>query len=91
VSTTQLQITLLESDLTTAGSVPVAVSNPAPGGGTSSPAAVGIVYPMPVVTSLSPNGVAAGGTGLTLTVNGKGFVSFSLSRSSTARVGRQHS
>ena len=80
VSTTQLQITLLESDLTTAGSVPVAVSNPAPGGGTSSPATVGIVYPMPVVTSLSPNGVAAGGTGLTLTVNGKGFVPFSVAQ-----------
>jgi len=74
VTATQLQVKLLEGDLTTAGSVQVAVSNPAPGGGASTSAAVGIVYPLPVVTSLSPSGVAAGGTNFTLTVNGRGFV-----------------
>jgi trimeric autotransporter adhesin len=74
VSATQLQVKLVEGDLTTAGSVHVAVSNPAPGGGASTSAAVGIVYPLPVVTSLSPSGVAVGGANFTLTVNGRGFV-----------------
>jgi len=35
VSTTQLQATVPASDLTTAGTYPITVTNPTPGGGTS--------------------------------------------------------
>lgn len=74
VSSTELNVKLVDSDLTAAGSVQIAVTNPAPGGGVSAPAPLAIVYPMPAVTSVSPSGVPAGAANFTLTVNGKGFV-----------------
>src|SRR5882762_10748932 len=73
VSATQLQFTLLASDVATAGSVQVSVVNPAPGGGTASPSPINIVYPVPAISSLSPAAVVAGGQPLTLTVIGVGF------------------
>ena len=73
VSATQLQFTLLASDVATVGSVQVSVVNPAPGGGTASPSPINIVYPVPAISSLSPAAVVAGGQPLTLTVIGVGF------------------
>jgi uncharacterized repeat protein (TIGR01451 family) len=74
VGSTELKIKLVDSDLAAAGSVQIAVTNPAPGGGLSAPAPLAIVYPMPTVTSVSPSGVPAGAANFTLAVNGKGFV-----------------
>jgi len=61
-----------------AGSATVVVTTPSPGGGTTLPATFtinGTSSPLPRITSLSPSGVTAGGSGFTLTVNGSNFVS----------------
>jgi hypothetical protein len=73
ISGTQLQAKLLAADLSAVGSAQVAVSNPAPAGGTASPVALAIIYPVPVISSLSPSAVAAGGQDLILTISGIGF------------------
>jgi len=75
VSANQLSILLSASDTATLGTVPVTVTNPVPGGGTSSPAlSFTIVYPVPTTVSpLIPASGTAGGPAFTLTVNGTGF------------------
>src|SRR6266576_1307780 len=73
VSAAQLQFTLQASDVAAGGSAQVSVSNPAPGGGAASPTQITIVYPLPIINSLNPPAVAAGGPALTLTINGTGF------------------
>ena len=79
VSSTQLTASIPASALSgNPGSVPVTVTNPTPGGGTSSSMAVALQYPLPSITSLSPNGVVLGSNGFTLTVNGTSFVSGAL-------------
>lgn len=73
VSSTQLQASLLPADLSAVGSAQIAVSNPAPGGGASSAVNLPIIYPVPVITSLSPSAVPPGGPAFTLAVTGIGF------------------
>src|SRR5690349_15726914 len=73
VSSTQLQASLLAADVSVVGTAQIGVSNPAPGGGASSAVNLPIVYPVPVISSLSPNAVAPGGSAFTLTVTGNGF------------------
>lgn len=73
LSSTQLQFALLSADVASVGAVQISVSNPAPGGGTAAPTQLTIVYPVPVLTSLNPAAVVAGGPSFTLTVNGSGF------------------
>ncbi len=80
VSATQTKAVLSESDLMTAGTGQLAVSNPTPGGGTSTAAPITIVYPMPVIASLSPSQVVAGGSTFPLTVIGRGFVPACIAR-----------
>lgn len=75
VSTTQLTISLSGSDLETAGSFPVVVVNPVPGGGASSAVYFSVDNPAPSISSLSPNTLMAGAAAQTLTINGAGFVS----------------
>jgi uncharacterized repeat protein (TIGR03803 family) len=76
ISASQLTIALTAADLATAGSYPVVVTNPAPGGGSS--AAVNFVVsaanPLPTITSLSLTSLAVGATSQTLTINGTGFL-----------------
>jgi hypothetical protein len=65
------------ADIATPATVPVTVTNPAPGGGTSTPAfnfQIQMTNPLPTVSSLNPNSTLAGGPGFTLTVNGTNFV-----------------
>jgi hypothetical protein len=65
------------ADIATPGTVPVTVTNPAPGGGTSTPAfnfQIQMTNPLPTVSSLMPNNTLAGGPGFMLTVNGTNFV-----------------
>ena len=76
VNANQLTIALSTTDTATPGTVPVTVTNPTPGGGTSTPAQMfSINYPAPTVAGpLSPSSTSAGGSGFTLTVNGTNFV-----------------
>ena len=74
VSATRVTAAIPSSDLTTAGNLAITVSNPAPGGGTSTALNLAVNNPVPVITSVSPNPVIAAGSGFTLTVNGTGFV-----------------
>jgi hypothetical protein len=75
ISATQVTAAIMAADIATAGTVNVAVTNPAPGGGTSGNIQFTINNPNVTVTSLSPTSATAGGTGFTLTINGSGFAS----------------
>ncbi len=76
VSPSQLTAVVPASDISSAGSATITVSNPAPGGGASSASVFDInsANPAPGISSLAPTGVTAGGGTFTLTVNGSGFV-----------------
>jgi hypothetical protein len=74
VSSTQLQAQVTAADIASSGTVSVTVSNPAPGGGTSSGVSFAIDNPAPTATSLTPNSAVAGGAGVSLTVTGTNFV-----------------
>jgi len=74
VSGTQLTAAITATDIATAGSFPVTVTNPAPGGGTTAFINFTVNNPVPAITTLSPAGGIVGGAGFTLTVNGTGFV-----------------
>lgn len=78
VSATQLTASVPAIDVVTSGTVPVKVSNPAPGGGTSGSLTFTINNPVPVLTSISPTTAVGGGPTFTLTVNGSNFVSGSV-------------
>jgi hypothetical protein len=91
VSGTELRVALTAADVAPAGDLRLGVRNPAPGGGTSQEAALGLHAPVPVVTSLSPAVTADMQSSLTLRVNGTGFASnseirFDLSPRPTRRV-----
>ena len=77
VTSTQIVATIPATDIATAGTVNVTVTNPA-GGGTSNTQSFIINNPAPTATSLSPTNATAGGAAFTLTVNGSGFVSTSV-------------
>src|SRR5262249_28807992 len=73
VSATQLTATIAAADIATAGTVNVAVTNPAPGGGTSGNVQFTINNPNVAITSLAPTAATAGGPAFTLTITGTGF------------------
>ena len=74
VNADQLTISLDNSDLATAGSFPVVVSNPLPGGGSSNSQSFTVNNPVPKINSLSPPSLPAGAVSQTLAINGTGFV-----------------
>ncbi|HEX7663418.1 MAG TPA: IPT/TIG domain-containing protein, partial [Polyangiaceae bacterium] len=74
VDGSHLTATLPATSLTNAGNFSVVVTNPAPGGGVSSPFSFQVQNPGPAITSLSPNTVYYGATNTTVTVTGTGFV-----------------
>src|SRR5205814_2396059 len=78
VSSVKVTARILTTDLATAGTVPVIVTNPGPGGGASNSLAFKINNPKPTVTSISPGSATAGGAAFTLTVNGSGFITSSV-------------
>ena len=73
VSSTELQVTVPAATLAIAGTHTFVVSNPIPGGGASAGANLTVVYPMPTVSSLTPNSATTGASQLTLTIAGSGF------------------
>jgi hypothetical protein len=78
VSATQLTIAILGSDVATAGTAAITVTNPAGGpggGGTSNPVTMSITSPnvQPITGPLSPASATAGGPAFTLTLSGNSF------------------
>ncbi|MGC4044819.1 MAG: right-handed parallel beta-helix repeat-containing protein [Armatimonas sp.] len=80
ISPTELRATILATDLATAGFVSVSVITPMPGGGESIPTTFTVANPVPAVSALSPASAFAGTTGLTVTVEGTGFVMSSVAQ-----------
>lgn len=78
VSMSQLIASISAAEIAQAGVFNVIVINPAPGGGTSAPAAFTVNNPVPAINSLSPRSATAGGAAFTLTVNGSNFVTASV-------------
>jgi hypothetical protein len=76
-SPTELLAEVPASYLSTAGTLPLGVSNPAPGGG-SSPTTVlmtvGTLNPTPMLTGLTPSSVSPGSGAFSLSLSGSGFV-----------------
>ena len=75
----QLTAQILASDVATGGTAQVTVLNATPTAGPSNalPFTITGPNPLPVIVSLNPNPVAAGGSAFTLVVNGTGFISAS--------------
>ena len=83
VNASQVTAALLAADVATAGTFPVTVTNPTPGGGTSNSVnftvnAATVNNPVPTVTTLQPSSVTAGAGATTLTINGTNFISSSV-------------
>lgn len=74
VSSTKLTIQLAVSDQATAGTYAVVVTNPTPGGGSSSPSNFTVDNPKPAMTAISPSVVAVGSPDTTITVAGTNLV-----------------
>ena len=74
-SAASLSVRLPSSDLAGVGSHIITVSTPAPGGGTSNPAAFNVIATpgVPQLASISPASIGAGAASLTLTVTGSAF------------------
>ncbi len=79
VSSTKLTISLSASDQATAGTYPVVVTNPTPGGGPSNSVNFTVTgnNPAPTITNLSPPSATAGAAAQTLAINGTNFLSAS--------------
>ncbi len=77
VNSMQLTIQLTAPDQMNAGKFPVVVTNPAPGGGPSTPTNFTVNNPVPTITSLSPASASAGTAAQTLTIHGTNFLSTS--------------
>ena len=74
VSNTQLQVAISAADIANTGVDKIAVSNPAPGGGTSTTLDFAVNNPAPAVGGLTPNFIPQGSAAFNLTVTGTGFV-----------------
>ncbi len=81
ISSTQITAMISASDFLYAGSANVTVSNPGPGGGTSTANSFIVKdpdNPAPSIANINPNSATAGGAGFFLTVYGSGFISSSI-------------
>lgn len=67
-----LTVTVPAGLLAAEADIDVTLTNPAPGGGTSQPAAF-VVYPEPNIVAMAPTSVFAGSTGATVDIVGSGF------------------
>ena len=79
VSSNSLTANVTSNYFTTAGTLTMTLSNPAPGGGSVS-TNLAVVTPLPTITGLSPASVVAGAGDTLLTVSGTGFFSDSVVR-----------
>jgi len=87
VSSTSLTAVIPASDLTTVKIDSVTVFNPTPGGGVSASTQIfTVIYPLPALTSLTPNTAIVGSSTTTLTLTGSNFVSSSTVRWNGATI-----
>jgi 6-phosphogluconolactonase (cycloisomerase 2 family) len=78
VNSTQLNASILGSDIENGGTAVVFVFNPLPGGGASTSVEFPVSAPVPKISSISPSSVTAGGTSFALFVVGSNFVTSSV-------------
>lgn len=81
VNATQLTAQITAADIASTGTAQITVFNSTPGGGTSNPVNFSITSQAgnpPVITSITPSTVNAGGQGLTLAVEGANFTPLSV-------------
>jgi 6-phosphogluconolactonase (cycloisomerase 2 family) len=78
VGDTELQVTIGAADVSSAGTLSLRASNPAPGGGQSNELQFTVTAvgdnPVPAISSLIPQGASAGDPGLMLQIMGNGFM-----------------
>jgi hypothetical protein len=74
LSSTVLQAAVLSTDISNAGTLEIAVVNPPPGGGSSTPFPLPITNPVPVIGTLTPTAILAGSPAATIAVTGSSFV-----------------
>jgi len=79
VTSTSLTANVTSNYFTTAGTLAMTLSNPAPGGGSVS-TNLAVVTPLPTIAGLSPASVVAGAGDTLLTVSGTGFFGESVVR-----------
>ena len=73
ISPTRLSVVVPAGSFTATGTLPVTVTNPSPGGGTSSALSFAVVNPVPVLSTLSPISVLVDGPEFVLNIVGSGF------------------
>ncbi len=73
VSSTRITALVPASSFTAVGTFSVVVTNPAPGGGVSSPLPFEVHYPTPVISNVSPGTVIVGAPPTAVTLTGTGF------------------
>ena len=74
VSSTQLTAVVPAANITSPGTFAITVSNPTPGGGSSSALSFSVLNPVPVISDINPTIVMLGSSSFTLTVTGSNFV-----------------
>jgi hypothetical protein len=75
INSTSLTAQLNSTDVVLPGALQITIVNPAPGGGSSTPFALPVDTPVPVISAISPANAQAGGTtAITLSVTGTGFL-----------------
>jgi trimeric autotransporter adhesin len=74
VNANTLQVFVAAADTATVGTGQVTVNNPGPGGSTT-PSASEVIYPVPAINSLSPSTIPTGSAATLLTVTGANFAS----------------
>ncbi len=74
VSGTKVTAIVPATDIATAGTFKVTVTNLAPGGGTSAASDFTVDNPAPTLTKVSPSSATHGGAAFTLTATGTGYV-----------------
>jgi trimeric autotransporter adhesin len=77
LSETELTVLVNPNTLVSSGTINIYVTTPPPGGGTSNTVTLVVTQtplPVPQITSITPNSMAAGSQGGNLTINGSGFV-----------------
>jgi hypothetical protein len=77
VSPTEVTAVIKAADVAKAGTFAVTVTNPAPGGGSSTAVNFVVDNPAPTLTSISPSSATHGGPAFTLTATGTGYVASS--------------
>ncbi len=80
VSDTTLAAQITAADVALGAALTINVFNPPPGGGMSNPLTLNVNNPVPRITSISPDGAAAGNGPFTLVVSGVNFVANSIVR-----------